>query len=785
MMSQKLEQIINTSIRFANERRHEYLTLETILYSLLTEDEKVVSILEACGADIPSIRTELESFLENQSNFSVLSEEQIQDLSEKQFIDEDLRKLASQSGIRYQPEISMSLQRVIQRAALHVQSSGKNQIKGTNILVAMFQEKESFALYLLNKQGIQRLDILRQTAHNEDKPITQNEDQIPAGVVTEGGQEPEKYANLKKYATDLNELAESGKVDPLIGRQKEIKRIVQILCRRRKNNPLLVGDAGVGKTAIAEGLAWSIVENKVPEVLKGAQVFALDMASLVAGAKFRGDFEQRLKAVLNDLKQLEKDGIRPILFIDEMHTVMGAGSTSGNSMDASNLLKPALNKGQLRCMGSTTHAEFRKFIEKDPAFARRFQKIDVNEPTVDETIKILEGLRPKFEEYHNVKYSNAILKSAVELSNRYITDRKNPDKAIDIIDEAGAAVQLLPPSARKSKITKKDIENIVGQIARIPKINVNKDTKEQLKNLSSNLKLLIYGQDEAIQKVSDAILMAKSGLREEEKPLGSFLFVGPTGVGKTELAKQLANQLSSHLERFDMSEYMEKHTVAKLIGAPPGYVGYESGGLLTDAINKNPHCVLLLDEIEKAHPDIFNILLQVMDHGKLTDAQGRTTNFKNVVLIMTSNAGAREAESSTIGIAPEQDLKSVKQEKALKNTFSPEFRNRLDSIVQFSALSEDLIIKIVDKFLVELETKLLAKNIEIIVDLEAKKWLARKGFDPKMGARPMARLIDQQIKRRLSSEILFGKLEKGGEVKISVEKDRDELELHFLEEETV
>lgn len=783
MMSQKLEQIINTAIRIANDKKHEYLTLETILYSLLSDDVKVKSILESCGADIPSLKLELETFLDDDANFSLLNEEQIEELSQRQFIDEDLRKLASQSGIRYQPEISMSLQRVIQRAALHVQSSGKSQIKGTNILVAMFQEKESFALYTLQKQGIGRLDVLKQTAHSEDRPLTQNENQAGEdGVVVA---EAEKYANLKKYATDLNELARSGKIDPLIGRQKEIKRIVQILCRRRKNNPLLVGDAGVGKTAIAEGLAWSIVERKVPEVLFGSEVYALDMASLVAGAKFRGDFEQRLKAVLTDLNQLEKDGVKPILFIDEMHTVMGAGSTSGNSMDASNLLKPALNRGDLRCMGSTTHAEYRKFIEKDPAFSRRFQKIDVNEPTVDETIKILEGLKPKFEEFHKVKYSNSILKSAVELSNRYITDRKNPDKAIDIIDEAGAAVQLMSPSNRKTQITKKDIENVVGQIARIPKIQVNKDQKDQLKNLKSNLKLLIYGQDEAISKVSDAILMAKSGLRDEEKPLGSFLFVGPTGVGKTELAKQLANQLDSHLQRFDMSEYMEKHTVAKLIGAPPGYVGYESGGLLTDAINKHPHCVLLLDEIEKAHPDIFNILLQVMDHGKLTDAQGRLTNFKNVVLIMTSNAGAREAESSTIGLGPELDLKNVKQEKALKNTFSPEFRNRLDSIVQFSALSEDLIIKIVDKFLVELETKLLAKNIEIIVDLEAKKWLARKGFDPKMGARPMARLIDQQIKRRLSSEILFGKLEKGGEVKISVAKGVDELELLYAEEELV
>lgn len=778
MMSRKLEQIINSAIRIANERRHEYLTLETILLSMLQDDSKVVDILEHCGADIPSLRHDLDHFLSDETNFSILSDFQIEELSQKQFVDEDLRKLASQSGIKYQPEISMSLQRVIQRAALHVQSSGKNQIKGTNILVAMFQEKESFAIYSLQKQGIQRFDILRQTAHTEDKPMTQNEEKTEGGSLAEelgGG----KYQNLKKFSTDLNEMAQTGKIDPLIGRQKEIKRIVQILCRRRKNNPLLVGDAGVGKTAIAEGLAWSIVEGKVPEVLENAEVYALDMASLVAGAKFRGDFEQRLKSVLVDLEELEKDGKKPILFIDEMHTVMGAGSTSGNSMDASNLLKPALNKGQLRCMGSTTHAEYRKFIEKDPAFSRRFQKIDVNEPTVDETLKILEGLKPKFEEYHNVKYSSSVLKAAVDLSNRYITDRKNPDKAIDIIDEAGAAIQLMPASTRKSQVTKKDIEKIVGQVARIPKIQVNKDQKDQLKNLKSNLKLMIYGQDDAVAKVSDAILMAKSGLRDEEKPLGSFLFVGPTGVGKTELAKQLSNQMSCHLERFDMSEYMEKHTVAKLIGAPPGYVGYETGGLLTDAINKNPHCVLLLDEIEKAHPDIFNILLQVMDHGKLTDSQGRTTNFKNVILIMTSNAGAREAESSTIGISQDIELKNVKQEKALKNTFSPEFRNRLDSIVEFSALSEELIIKIVDKFLVELESKLMAKNIELEVDFEAKKWLAKEGFDPKMGARPMARLIDREIKRKLSSEILFGELEKGGKVLVSFNKSENALELSF------
>ncbi|MGB0452727.1 MAG: ATP-dependent Clp protease ATP-binding subunit ClpA [Bacteriovoracaceae bacterium] len=786
MMSRKLEQIINSSIKLANVRRHEYLTLESILLSMLQEDDVVKEILKGCGADTESMTNELEQFLDDEGNFSILSEGQIHDLGEKQFVDDELRRLAGESGIRYQPEISMSLQRVIQRAALHVQSSGKREIKGTNLLVAMFQEKESFALYTIQKQGVNRLDIVKTISHNLDKPTTQEDadrfDSLRGEKTIEG---EKKETPLEKFSVNLNEQVKKGRIDPLIGRDKELKRIVQVLCRRRKNNPLLVGEAGVGKTALAEGLAWSIENGKIPEVLKEATVYSLDMAALLAGSKYRGDFEQRLKGVLKQLEELEEKGELSVLFIDEFHTLMGAGSTSGGSMDASNLLKPALSQGRLRCLGSTTFTEYRKFIEKDSAFARRFQKIDVNEPSKDETLKILEGLKPKFEEFHSVKYGPSVLKAAVDLSDRYITDRKNPDKAIDLIDEAGAAIQLLPPSQRKSQVTKRDIEQIVGLVARIPKIQVNKDDKEQLKSLESNLKLLIFGQDKAVEQVSNAILMAKSGLRDEGKPLGSFLFVGPTGVGKTELAKQLSNHLNCHIERFDMSEYMEKHTVAKLIGAPPGYVGYESGGLLTDAINKNPHSVVLLDEIEKAHPDIFNVLLQVMDHGTLTDAQGRETNFKNTIIIMTSNAGAREAENPSIGLQSEATLdgtgalKDLKREKAIKNTFSPEFRNRLDAIIPFNPLGMKQILSIVDKFLVQLEQKLLSKGVNVTFDHQVKEWLATIGFDPKMGARPMERMIDQKLKKPLSKEILFGKLEKGGSVSIKMDEKRENIELFF------
>lgn len=783
MMSKKLELIINSAIKLANERRHEYLTLESILYAMM-EDEQVLEIITGCGADPQVIKEELEDFLDNTNNFSILTPEQVQDLSEKQFVDEDLRKLAADSGIVYQPEISLTLQRVIQRAAIHVQSSGKQHIRGINLLVAMFQEKESFALYLLQKSGIERFDVVKTISHGLDKAVTQADSQEVVEHEEEDYGEgsintKKKNKALDKYALDLNQLAEDSKIDPLIGREEEINRVVEILCRRRKNNPLLVGEAGVGKTALAEGLAFAIVNDDVPEVLKETKIYSLDMASLLAGAKFRGDFEERLKNVLKELSEEKDSGQDNILFIDEFHTVMGAGATAGGSLDASNLLKPWLSSGRVRVMGSTTHDEFRKFVEKDPAFNRRFQKIDIEEPSSDDTFKILQGLKSKFEEHHKVKYSNPVLKMAVNLSERYITDRKNPDKSIDIIDEAGAAIQLLPQSKRRANITKKDIETIVAKIAKIPRLSVAAEEKDKLKNLKDNLKLLIFGQDGAVEKVSDAILLSRSGLGNEGKPTGSFLFAGPTGVGKTELARQLARELGCHLERFDMSEYMEKHSVAKLIGAPPGYVGHDRGGLLTDAVKKNPHCVLLLDEIEKAHPDIYNVLLQVMDHGSLTDSHGRTTDFKNAVIIMTTNAGAKDYEAGSIGLASTTGSRESKRDKALKNFFTPEFRNRLDAIVQFNSLTEELIIKVAEKFIVELETKLASKNVELIITDDAKKWIANEGYDPKMGARPIARLIDNEIKRKLSNEVLFGELSSGGRVIVGLDDEKKELKFVF------
>ena len=794
MMSKKLEVIINTAIRKANELRHEFLTLESMLLAML-EDEQVVEIISECGGEVDTIKTDLKEFIHDHQNFSILSDQEIEDLSKSQFVDDDLRKLAKESGIVYQPEISLSLQRVIQRAAIHVQSSGKQQIRGVNLLVAMFQEKESYALYTLQKQGIERFDVVRFVSHGLDKPATATplEPQLYDGGEEEESEQEEikeregrtdgkkrKLKFLDQYAINLNNLAKKNKIDPIIGREDEIKRIIQILCRRRKNNPLLVGDAGVGKTAIAEGLAWSIEEDLVPEILKETTVYSLDMASLLAGAKFRGDFEQRLKGVVKDLIAVSEVEKQPILFIDEIHTVMGAGSTSGGSMDASNLLKPSLTSGQIRVLGSTTNEEFRKFIEKDSAFSRRFQKIDVDEPSLDDTFKILKGLRSKFEDHHGVKYSDTILRSAVNLSNRYITDRKNPDKAIDVIDEVGASMHLLPESKKRSKITKKDIEDIVAKLAKVPRVSVQGNEKNKLKGLKENLKMLIYGQDEAVDKVSDAILLSRSGLGNEDKPMASFLFAGPTGVGKTELAKQLGLQLDSHIERFDMSEYMEKHAVSKLIGAPPGYVGYDQGGLLTDSVKKHPHCILILDEIEKAHPDIYNILLQVMDHGKLTDSQGRTTDFRNTVIIMTTNAGAKEMESGSIGLgATSNKIGASKRDKALKNFFTPEFRNRLDGIIFFNRLETDFIVRIVEKFLTELETKLAAKNVELIVSEEAKRWMADTGYDPKMGARPIARIVDQQIKKPLSNEILFGELEKGGKVEVILKIEGEEKSLDF------
>lgn len=773
MMSKKLEAIINTAIKKANELKHEFLTLETVLWSLL-DDEQVTEVLKNCGSDLVQLRMDLETFLQDSKNFSILNSDQIKSLSERQFVDEDLRKLAAQSGILYQPEISLSLQRVLQRAAMHVQSSGKKSIGGVNLLIAMFQEKESYALYLLKKQGLERFDVVKYVAHSLTKhdPSSLGADGAADGPFQHPGRQQGVKTALDEFTVNLNQLAEKQKIDPIIGRTKEISRIVQILCRRRKNNPLLVGDAGVGKTALAEGLAWSIVQKKVPTVLENTTIFALDMASLLAGAKFRGDFEQRLKNVVSELEKRGEQEKDSVLFIDELHTVMGAGSTGTGSMDASNLLKPALAAGKIKIMGSTTHEEYRKFIEKDSAFSRRFQKIDIEEPTTEDTFLILKGLKSRYEEHHGVEYSDDVLKTAVELGNRYISDRKNPDKALDIIDEAGAAVQLLSPEERIKSIQRDDLEKVVSHLAKVPQVSVNSNEKEQLKKLKDNLLLAIYGQNEAVERVSDSILMARSGLAHSQRPLASFLFAGPTGVGKTELARQLALQLDSHLQRFDMSEYMEKHSVSKLIGAPPGYIGHDQGGVLTDAVKKNPHCILLLDEIEKAHPDIFNVLLQVMDHGKLTDAQGRTTDFRNTVIIMTTNAGAQEMEAGSIGLGQQTLDNTTKRDRALKNFFTPEFRNRLDGIIYFNRLDNKYIVRIVEKFLYELEEKLLAKQVELQVTDEAKEWLASVGYDPKMGARPISRLIDTLIKKPLSHEVLFGKLEDGGCVVVDLKKDK-------------
>ena len=773
-MSKKLETIINESIQRANTLRHEYLTLENVLLSLLA-DENVREIIEYCGGNLEEMEGELNEFIHDESNFSILTDDQIDSLSKQQFVNEELRELARENGITYQPEISMSLQRVIQRAAIHVQSSGKSQILGINLLVSLFQEKESFALYSLQKQGIERFDVVKAISHGLASEDEGDDEEVPRIEFVEGEDVSSRSKKgdsfLSKFTVNLNEQARENRIDPLVGREEEAMRIVQILCRRRKNNPLLVGEAGVGKTAIVEGLAQRIVEEDVPEILKGTTIFNLDMAALVAGAKFRGDFEQRVKGVIKDLEKLDKDGKKAILFIDEMHTVMGAGATSGGSMDASNLLKPALSRGVVRVIGSTTYAEHRKFIEKDPAFNRRFQKIDIDEPSNEDTIAILKGLKPKFESYHGIKISDNVIKEAVALTSRYLMDRKNPDKSIDAIDEAGALNQIRPEKKKKSSITKKDIEDVVAKMANIPKLTVETTEKDKLKDLNKNLKMLIFGQDHAVDEVSQAIYMAKSGLGDEGKPISSFLFAGPTGVGKTELAKQLANQLGCHLERFDMSEYMEKHSVSKLIGSPPGYVGHDQGGLLTDAVKKNPHSVLLLDEIEKAHVDIYNILLQVMDHGALTDSQGRTTDFTNTVIIMTTNAGAKEMDSGSIGLAKSSSKNIGKRDQTIKNFFSPEFRNRLDGIVHFEKLSTEYIVKIVEKFVSQLEIKLAAKNIEIVLTEKAKIWLAENGFDEKMGARPIARIIDQKLKKPISTEVLFGKLTQGGKIEVVVEND--------------
>jgi len=742
--STTLEQAIHGALALANARRHELATLEHLLLALLDEPD-AAQVMKACSVDLDELRKTLTDF-----------------------VDDDLSTLVtSVEGSEAVP--TAAFQRVIQRAAIHVQSSGRNEVTGANVLVAIFAERESNAAYFLQEQDMTRYDAVNYIAHGvakdpsfgEARPILGAEEhETPKAEAGEA-----KESALSKYCVDLNIKAIKGDVDPLIGRDAEVERAIQVLCRRRKNNPLLVGDPGVGKTAIAEGLAWKIVNKQVPEVLSGSTIFSLDMGMLLAGTRYRGDFEERLKAVVKELED-HPDGI---LFIDEIHTVIGAGATSGGAMDASNLLKPALQGGKLRCMGSTTYKEFRQHFEKDRALARRFQKIDVNEPSVPDTIKILMGLKPHFEEHHDLRYTHDAIKSAVELAARYINDRKLPDSAIDVIDEAGAAQHLLSDSKRKKVIGTKEIEAVVAKIARIPPKNVSKDDAEVLRDLEKTLKRLVFGQDKAIEALSASIKLARAGLREPEKPIGNYLFTGPTGVGKTEVAKQLANTLGVELLRFDMSEYMEKHAVSRLIGAPPGYVGFDQGGMLTDGIDQHPHCVLLLDEMEKAHPDVYNILLQVMDHGKLTDHNGRAVDFRNVILIMTSNAGASDMAKSAIGFGREK--RTGEDTAAVERTFTPEFRNRLDAVISFAPLGKSIILQVVEKFVLQLEAQLIDRNVHIELSAEATIWLGDKGYDVTMGARPLGRIIQEHIKKPLAEELLFGRLTKGGLVKVGVKDD--------------
>jgi len=742
--SSTLEQAIHAALALANDRRHEFATLEHLLLALLDEPD-ATRVMKACSVDLGELRNTLVDF-----------------------IDEDLSNLVTDiDGSEAVP--TAAFQRVIQRAAIHVQSSGRTEVTGANVLVAIFAERESNAAYFLQEQDMTRYDAVNFIAHGvakdpafgEPRPVqgsTDAEDETHASAP-----EPEqKESALGKYCVDLNAKSREGAIDPLIGRDQEVERCIQVLCRRRKNNPLLVGDPGVGKTAIAEGLARKIVKGEVPEVLSKATIYSLDMGALLAGTRYRGDFEERLKAVVNELE----DHPDAVLFIDEIHTVIGAGATSGGAMDASNLLKPALQGGKLRTMGSTTYKEFRQHFEKDRALSRRFQKIDVTEPSVEDTVKILKGLKPYFEEHHRVKYTGDAIKTAVELSARYINDRKLPDKAIDVIDEAGAAQHLLAESKRRKTIGTKEIEAVVAKIARIPPKNVSKDDAEVLKDLEKSLKRVVFGQDQAITALSSAIKLARAGLREPEKPIGNYLFAGPTGVGKTEVAKQLADTLGVELLRFDMSEYMEKHAVSRLIGAPPGYVGFDQGGMLTDGVDQHPHCVLLLDEMEKAHPDVYNILLQVMDHGKLTDHNGRTVDFRNVILIMTSNAGAMEQAQSAIGFG--RDRREGEDTAAIERTFTPEFRNRLDAVISFAPLPKEVILQVVEKFVLQLEAQLMDRGVSIELTRPAAEWLADKGYDDKMGARPLGRVIQEYIKKPLAEELLFGKLAKGGVVKVGL-----------------
>jgi ATP-dependent Clp protease ATP-binding subunit ClpA len=749
--SRNLEQTLHRALAVANERHHEYATLEHLLLSL-TEDSDAAAVLRACSVDIELLRKNL-----------------------RDYIDQELDNLVSDGREDAKP--TAGFQRVIQRAVIHVQSSGREEVTGANVLVAIFAERESHAAYFLQEQDMTRYDAVNYISHGIAKrPGLSDSSKTPRGVEEEEGRESKdkdqndskkKEGALGAYCVNLNKKARDGRIDPLIGREAEVMRTIQVLCRRHKNNPLLVGDPGVGKTAIAEGLARKIVKNEVPEVLADATVFALDMGTLLAGTRYRGDFEERLKQVMKEIENHKK----AILFIDEIHTVIGAGATSGGAMDASNLLKPALAQGTLRCIGSTTYKEYRQYFEKDRALVRRFQKIDINEPSVEDAIEIMKGLKPYFEEFHKVRYTTEAVKAAVELSARYIHDRKLPDKAIDVIDETGASQMLVPENKRKKTIGIKEIEATIATMARIPPKTVSKDDAEVLEHLTDTLKRVVYGQDQAIGALTSAIKLARAGLRDGEKPIGSYLFCGPTGVGKTEVARQLAQSLGVELVRFDMSEYMERHTVSRLIGAPPGYVGFDQGGLLTDAIDQHPHCILLLDEIEKAHPDLYNILLQVMDHGKLTDHNGKQIDFRNVILIMTTNAGAADMARSAFGFT--RTRRAGEDLDAINHLFAPEFRNRLDAIVTFGHLPREVIIKIVDKFVMQLEAQLADRNVTIELSDEARNWLVENGYDEQMGARPMARVIQQTIKTPLADEVLFGRLKNGGTVRVVVITEED------------
>lgn len=746
MLNRELEQTLNEAFKEARSKRHEFMTVEHLLLALLDNDA-ASTVLQACGADIVKLRKDLDDFVDSTT------------------------PLIPESNGEQETQPTLGFQRVLQRAVFHVQSSGKTEVSGANVLVAIFSEQESQAVYFLKQQNIARIDVVNYISHGISKVSGPEEGADQAADNLDEEAEAGSKSALEGYATNLNRLAREGKIDPLIGREFEVNRLVQILARRRKNNPLLVGDSGVGKTAIIEGLAKRIVDEEVPDVISDAVVYSLDMGALLAGTKYRGDFEKRFKALLAELKR-QPHGI---LFIDEIHTIIGAGAASGGVMDASNLLKPLLSSGEVRCIGSTTFTEFRGIFEKDSALTRRFQKIDVAEPSVEDTYKILKGLKSRFEEHHKVKYTDKALKAAAELADRYINDRNMPDKAIDVIDEVGALQQMVPPSKRKKTINVSEVEEVVAAIARIPPKSVSASDKELLFGLEDKLEMVVFGQNEAIQTLSTAIKMSRAGLNSPQKPIGSFLFAGPTGVGKTEVTKQLASVMGMELVRFDMSEYMERHTVSRLIGAPPGYVGYDQGGLLTEAVNKTPHCVLLLDEIEKAHPEVFNILLQVMDHGTLTDNNGRKTDFRNVILVMTTNAGAAQMSRASIGFTQQDHTTDGAEE--LKKLFTPEFRNRLDSVIQFAPLTPDTTLHVVDKFLAELQGQLDDKGVLLNVDDEARNWLAEQGYDEKMGARPMARLVQDKIKKPLAEKILFGDLSKGGEIEITVVDGELSLEL--------